>query len=138
MAVAAKPSNRRTTSTRKPTKRTRRKLAGSSQPYGKHSGMTLAAPVPAADGSTKIFSKVTAANQVGDQAAEGDICRVLTNTSATVTITIGETQAQAAGATGYPIAPGKDFVLLGPAGVGWKGDVFAKGDGVAVISTMAF
>lgn len=133
MAVAAKLSK-----PRKPTKRTRRKHAGSSQPYGKHSGMTLANPTPANDGSTKIFSKVTAANQIGDQAAEGDICRIITNPSATLTILIGETAAQANGATAYPIAPGKDFVLLGPAGVGWKGDVFCKGDGATAINTMAF
>lgn len=133
--VAATAKN---SSKRKTVKRTRKKLAGSSQPYGKHSGLVLAATVVANDGTTKLFSKVTASDQVGDLGSEGQICRILTNNTAATTFFIGETVAQANGAAAYPIAPGKDFVLLGPAGVGWKGDVYAKGDAVASINTMAF
>lgn len=105
--------------------------------YGKFSGMTVAEVVPAADGSTQAFVKVTAANQVGDQAAEGDIFRAITNKDAALTMYIGETVANANAAI-YPLRPGETFTLLGPSGVGWKGDLYIKGDGAAKAATMRF
>lgn len=104
----------------------------------KFSGMTTAQLVPAADGSTQVFAKVTSANQVGDQAQEGDLFRMISNVDSAQTIYLGETQAIANGATAYPLAPGKDLCLLGPSGIGWKGDLYAKGNASAILSKMAF
>jgi hypothetical protein len=104
----------------------------------KFSGMTTSQVAPAADGSTQVFTKVTAAAQIGDQAAEGDLFRMITNTDTAQTIYLGETAAAANGANAYPLAPGKDLCLLGPSGIGWKGDLYAKGNASAVLAKMAF
>lgn len=104
----------------------------------KFSGMTTAQLVPAADGSTQVFTKITPGNQVGDQAAEGELFRQVTNTDASQTIYLGETQAIANGATAYPLLPGKDLCLLGPSGIGWKGDLYAKGNAAAILGKMVF
>jgi hypothetical protein len=112
----------------------------SSQPYGKFSGMATL-PVTAAAVGVQAFAKVTSANQIGDQATEGDIFRAITNESTTLTLYFGETQAKAAGfaTTGYPLRPGETFCLMGPSGAGWKGDLWvAEGTGVAVAGRMSF
>jgi len=112
----------------------------STLPYGKFSGM-VTTPITAAAAGAQAFSKVTAANQVGDQGSEGDIFRSITNEHSTLTMYLGMTQAAAAGlaTTGYPLRPGETFVLLGPSGVGWKGDLWvAEATGVAVAGRMSF
>lgn len=134
MSTSKKPTPRRAAG-----KRTKKK--GSGYPYGKFSGMVVASAVPAADGSTKVFSAVTAAQQLGGAnsgaATEGDIFRLITNDSTTVAMFLGQTAGDAALGK-YRLAPGKDFVLLGPSGVGWKGDLYVKGDGAATLSVMSF
>lgn len=112
----------------------------STQPYGKFSGMATVPLVAAAVG-VQAFAKVTAAQQIGNQATEGDVFRSITNEHATLIIYLGETQAAAAGlaTTGYPLRPGESFVLLGPSGLGWKGDLWiAEATGVAQAGRMSF
>jgi hypothetical protein len=99
--------------------------------------MVTAKPVPAADGSTKIFDKMTSADQIGS-ASDGTQFRAIMNMDAAQSIFIGETQALANAASAWEIKPGQFFTLLGPAGIGWGGDLYAKGNASAVLQTMKF
>lgn len=124
------------TSTSKVKARKRSKKKGSGRPYTKHSTMTCFNTVASAAG-VQVFSKV--ASGIGNQAAEGDMYRRITNTHATLVVQIGETQAQAIGATGFRIMPLQTVPLLGVEGVGWAGDLWIfEATGVAVVSGLAF
>jgi hypothetical protein len=111
----------------------------STRPYTKFSNMNTT-PVAVTSAGVKVFAKVLAVDQIGLQATEGDICRLVTNTDAANTVYLAETLANATAANGYPLAPGKDFVFMGPSGVGWLGDVYAAtGSGLtATLGVMSF
>lgn len=115
----------------------RSKKKGSLRPYTRHSTMATNNTVAAAAG-VQIFNKVTVAQQIGNQATEGDLFRRITNTHATLAVSVGETQAQAVGATAYKLLAGQSLDLLGRE-VGWAGDVWiAESTSAASISQMSF
>lgn len=113
-----------------------RRAKGSTRFYGKYSGMTPKNTL-ATNAGVQVFTQV--ASNIGDQASEGDIFRLVTNTHATLTIQLGETQAQAIGANGYKLLPGHDLMLLGPSGIGWAGTLWIfETTGAATLSSMEF